>query len=298
MPIFPWASVSPDAVIQASIVTSPSSVDQAKEEVPISFQILVQDISSNHRMILDSFHIAKMTMTITRVGGIDIGKSLAPIELTLLQMKDGAALGNGGVIRIIRVTTTGLTALPDTASPSDREKAGEAKECSRLPQLCRIKAAAAAKLAKLKSHFKGCAGHRHAGKAAAGGHRHQSNQAAHQGQRPHHHGHGHRHGHAHRAKHVIKTILLHVILPILVGVAAGMTASLVGMIIGSLIVSLWRRFYCGDDRGVYDLVGSWDPRFGVEEVIVVEDEGQEAPPAYADEKAPIEAVVVVTEDQK
>ena len=184
--------------------------------------------------------------------------------------------------------------LDGSASPSEQEKAGGAKECARLPLLCKLRAIVAAKLAALRKPFKGFhharphhrpltivstedAGHASAEGAAAGQHDQGHAVAAHhqQGHHRHHHRHG-RHG-------FLRGLVMHVVFPMMVGVAAGMTASLVGMVLGQLVVFLWRRYYRGDRRGPY---------------ILLVDEEEKAPSyedavssSYPDEKALLKTIV-------
>jgi hypothetical protein len=291
VPIYPWGAVGVSTPLRAKIISGGSPTTAPTEEtVPISFQLLVEDITSDPRMIRDGLRLSQMKLTLTRINGAELGHSLPAIDLSVLQLSSELP-ANGPVVRIVRLSTSPAT--PSAISPSEQEKQGEAKECSHLPRLCRLKAAAAAKLATLKSHFKGkgCGHHAHkAGVAHNRPHKSWHHQS--------HHKHGHHKHHGHRASsllHGLKKVLatcLQIVLPILIGVAAGMTASLAGMIVGTLGVGLYRRFVRGDERGMYEIVGAWDPRPGVEEVLVVD------PPAYVDEKVggTDEVVVVVEED--
>jgi hypothetical protein len=244
-------------------------------------------------MIRNGLRLSKLTLSITRVGSTNID-TLPTIEMSIVQVHT-----DGPVLRILHLGTS--PAQPPAISPSEQGKQGEAKECAHLPRLCRLRAAAATKFAMLKSHLKGKGCGRHAAKKAAA--------AAAKGpartfwRHPHarpHHGHHRQHHHHHQRVNTFFTTLkntlrtcFQILLPILVGVAAGMTASLGGMIVGTLGVGLYRKFVRGDERGVYEIVGTWDPRSGAEEVLVMEEE----PPAYKDEKVGGESEVVVAVDE-
>ena len=208
-----------------------------------------------------------LTFTVVQVAG-KLTTDFDAVELKMVKHSDH---------RPARITALAIKPTADpNASPSEQEKAGEAKECSRLPLLCKWKAILSAKLAQAKNKLHGHKCHHHhklPDVNAQAGPDGRVNFKAH-GHHRHHHHHHHHHRHS-----FLKSVVLHVILPIFVGMAAGMTASLLGMVIGQLIVRLWQRFYRGDKKGAYVLVDGQD-EFPCDEKVPVEFE-------YRDEKAEI-----------
>ena len=278
VPILPLSAISATSVMHATLYHSDAPVSAPREEVPISYHSLIETQSTDGRVTANGLHFVKLTITVLRVGDLDVEK-LSPIVVVVLQKIDHGS-NNGAVTHIIQAPAGGLLTIPPTAaSPTEQEKAGGAKGCSRLPQMCRFKAAAAAKIAKIKAHFRaGCPGSRVGAKLANDNHRHSH----------HNHGGNHRHGghrgNVQRVRHIFKTIVLHVLLPILIGVAAGMTASLLGLVVGALAVKLWQRFYIGETKGAYFAVRNIWERASEQTEKVAVDGSEDVPPVYADEK--------------
>ncbi|KAI9758760.1 MAG: hypothetical protein M4579_002863 [Chaenotheca gracillima] len=213
------------------------NVDQETQNVHVGFEVFAVAMGSNTKV-----EVVKLNFHAIQVDGAFVN-GLDTLDITVFRSpgpEGGLTLGGVGKER---------TAAP--VSPSDQEKAGEAKECTTLPLLCKWKALVAAKINKMKSSVK----HHCPNKF----HPFRPNGASRPGRLPTHnhfrphfdHRQHHRH---HGAMHIIKRIVINVVFPIFVGIAAGMTASILGMIVGQFVVFAWRRLYRRGGRGTYDAV--------------------------------------------
>ena len=211
------------------------------------------------------------------------------LEFTVLSVEDKAVDGLSTLkatffttpekkLMIAKVEEEEQTSSMDpAASPSQKEKAGEEKECTVLPLLCKWKSIIANKLHKAKSAFRGgCHKMRLHLIRIKGHHRHHHHhshvkgakvdgvphpQDHHEGQVSHHFHHVHRHSFT----HTVRRVLHHVFVPIFVGVAAGMTACIIGMVVGQVVVLVWRRLYRGKKGSYISLPQGNESSKGLEE---------------------------------
>jgi hypothetical protein len=240
--IYPDAGRLPQPISAYQVESSASLADykasiEGREGLALGYELAIAPRPENANMV--NLHFKVLELNNVFVTGLD------SVEMSLIHTENK--------IIIARVDLSPTTRLGE--SPSEAEKAGEEKECTTFPLLCKWKSIIREKLAKMRGATKGCG--KQAMRPEPVDHAVHSDEHSNVGVPPSHDEHAphdfhktHRTGAA-RIARILKTITVHVLVPVLVGIVAGMAASLLGMIVGQLCVFVWRRFYRGGKKGQY-----------------------------------------------
>ncbi|KAI9832155.1 MAG: hypothetical protein M1819_004506 [Sarea resinae] len=220
---------------------------------------------------------------------LKVDRQFVNVDQVVLQLLKSA----DGHLSILRADKVADPNRP--ASPSDQEKAGEAKECTTFPLLCKWKAILEDKVNAVKSRPKGC--HRHKSgpmqtvdSVHPGSHHppHYINRHGPHG--PQHGRMGHRHWH-HTFLRTAQNIFFFILLPVMFGIAAGMLTSAIGMVVGKVLVWVWIRYHRGGKKGPYTKVQQDEPATeGEAEAGAGVMEKESAPPAYEEAEGQQEVV--------
>ncbi|KAI9676097.1 MAG: hypothetical protein M1817_000840 [Caeruleum heppii] len=244
-------------------------IDAPMASARLGYALMAQQSRPSHDL---KDQIISLSFRVVEVGDVFVS-GLDRVDLTMIRTDND---------ELILLNAEKSPVRGDVSSPAERGHAGEAKECSRFPLLCKWKALAAGKFHGMKSSFGGCRKSRPEHQVPPRFRHHQS------------HG-SHHHRRPHRVAFLLRRVVLHVIVPVLIGIVAGMMASMVGMIVGQLVVLVWRRLSGRSPRVRRETIDDESDALPAESKGLLEDaelpEYEEAP-QYED------VVAIVIEDEK